>query len=136
MKRLRREAAVVFLVRILVLLNSQRHATERRTQGDHLHQSNNRNLPQHRFNLTLLTQWSRRTSGSLVDTATHNVSSFFSPDHETSNSHPLQQPPRRAQQRENTNRTENTRPYLIGNTRRVDPGSNTEARTNDSDYAE
>ena len=93
-------------------------------------------MPQHLLNLTPLTQWSRRTSGSLVDTTTHNVSSLFSPGLETSNSHPLQQPPRRAQQRENPNRTKNAGPYLICNTRRVDPSSNTEARTDDSDYTE
>ena len=102
-------------------------------QGHHIHQPNDRNMPQYLLNLTSLTQWSRRTSGSLVDTATHNVSFFFSPHLKTSNSHPLQQPPRRAQQRENTNRTKNAGPYLICNTRRVDPTSNTEARTNDSD---
>lgn len=93
-------------------------------------------MPQNILSLTPLTQWSRRTSGSLVDTATHECQLLFSPNLETSNSHPLQQPPCGAQQRENTNRTKDGGPYLICNTRRVDPSSNTEAGTNHSDYTE
>ena len=51
-------------------------------------------------------------------------------------SHPLQQPPRRAQNRENPNRPQNPRPDLIRNTFRVYRSRNTKPRTNDADYTE
>ena len=83
MKRLRRETAVALLERILVLLNSQRHPTETRTQGDHSHQPNNRNISQHLLNLTLLTQRFRRTSGCLIDTAHPQCQLLSSPRSQT-----------------------------------------------------